>query len=98
MNTTIERLAIRLKNTGEDVKGSAILERLVSALDGAEPSFHTNELYQLNGADFELALALLRDWRFRSHISADVGLRTIISELTPPHGRRLRDKYSPQAV
>lgn len=86
MATTMERLALRLHDEEQDAHGTRILDRLIAALDGAEPTFDMNEIYQLNGPDFDLALVLLRDWRFRRHIHADIGLRATLAQtaLPPP--------------
>jgi hypothetical protein len=85
----MERLALRLHDEEQDPAGTTILGRLIAALDGAEPSFDTNELYELNGPDFDLALVVLRDWRFRRHILSDIGLRATLSHLSPLQPQRI---------
>jgi len=91
----MERLALRLHDGEQDIHGTRVLGRLIASLDGAEPSFDMNEIYQLNGPDFDLALILLRDWRFRRHIHSDIGLRATLSQIPPPRPRRYS---SPQEV
>lgn len=88
MTTTMERLALRLHDGEQDIHGTRILGRLIAALDRAEPSFDMNEIYQLNGPDFDLALLLLRDWQFRRHLHADIGLRTTLAQMPAPRPRR----------
>jgi hypothetical protein len=60
----IEHIAKILTDPATDPRCAELLEDFIAALDGGG-AFQLSRLYDLNYANFEVALALLIDWRLR---------------------------------
>jgi hypothetical protein len=81
MNAIKEIRKYLLKNP--DSEHSRTLARLVAAL-AEEGPFPLSELYQLDHQSFELAIALMRDWRLDRYYAARIKLfDVVLSDVLP---------------
>lgn len=79
MATAIHKFARRIQSPIDDPAATAILTDLAAAIDSPNTRIELARLYDLNFQDFELALALIADWRFRRYTHGGSGLRELIA-------------------
>lgn len=75
MTQAFREIARRIQGSSQDPAAVATLHDLIEALDGPNGAFDLMRLYQLNFQDFELAMELITDWRFRRITRPGTGLR-----------------------
>lgn len=78
MAQTFRQLAQRIQRTPQNSAASTTLRDLIAALDGEEGNFDLMRLYQLNFQDFELAMELITDWRFRRNTRPGARLHELL--------------------
>jgi hypothetical protein len=92
MTTIMEQVASRLVSAAAEDPSTQVFRQLVAALDQGAAPFDIQHLYALNAADFELALALIADWRFRRHLhAAGGGLRDALAHTRAPKPHRKQE-------
>lgn len=79
MTQTFRQLAQRIQRTPHDSAANATLHDLIAALDGADGTFDMTRLFQLNFQDFELAMELITDWRFRRNTRPGARLHDLLA-------------------
>lgn len=80
--------ARRLIETQPEAAASVVLSRLVVALE-SETSFDLASLYQLDYKSFELALAVLTEWRLDRYYSGKarlLGVSVQVTSMLPESG------------
>lgn len=78
----------RLIETQPTAAASVVLSRLVVALESDTP-FDLSALYQLDYKSFELALAVLAEWRLDRYYSGKarlLGASVQVTSMNPPEG------------
>lgn len=79
MAQTVRQLAQRMHGTLHDPAATSTLQDLIAALDGENAAFDLRRLYDLNLQDFELAMTLVTDWRFRRYTQQRTSLRDLLA-------------------
>lgn len=99
MTTILEQVASRLGSAAAEDSSTQVLRELVAALDQSTARFDIKDLYALNADDFELALALIQDWRFRRHLHAvGGGLRNALAHTQAPKPHRAQTHTAHEVV
>ncbi len=99
MTTIMEQVASRLSSAAAEDSSTQVFRELVRALDKGAATFDIQGLYALNAADFELALALIADWRFRRHLhAAGGGLQHALAHTQTPKPHRAQIHTAHEAV
>lgn len=92
MTTIMEQVASRLVSPRHSEHTTAVFRTLIAALDNPAENFDFRQLYVLDAQDFELAIALISDWRFRRHLYANAGFQTALEQIlvpTPPKSKAM---------
>lgn len=79
MATAIRKFARRIKSVIDDPHATATLQDLATTLDSQHAQIDLARLYDLNLQDFELAMELIVDWRFRRYTHQGSRLRELIA-------------------
>lgn len=99
MTTIMEQVASRLGSAAAEDSSTQVFRELVRALDQGAAAFDIQDLYALNADDFELALALIADWRFRRHLhAAGGGLQHALAHMQAPKECRAQTRNARDAV
>lgn len=78
MAKTFRQIAQRIHGAIHDPEATNTLQDLVGALDGDNNAFDLRRLYELNLQDFEFAMTLITDWRFRRYTHQRASLRDLL--------------------
>jgi hypothetical protein len=79
MAATFRQIAQRMQGKLHDPAATTTLHELIAALDGDNKHFDLRSLYELNLQDFELAMTLITDWRFRRYTQHRSSLRDLLA-------------------
>lgn len=75
----VKKIARRLKDSTIDPESAVIFKDLIQALH-TQSEFQLTRFYNLNYADFDLALSLLIEWRLQRYTMATGGLIGLMQE------------------